>query len=109
MITQPYRAPHVAAAIGVSLDTLYRTRKTRHTRDALPRPISETGPLKWERSGFDAWLTRFHPARPPRPSNDASALPEPASIEESRARLARAYAPQKPSPALDSPRQRARG
>lgn len=109
MMPKPYSSIDVAEAIGISLDTLYRTRQIRHDRDALPRPISETGRLKWERSGFDAWLTRYHPARPPRPANDATTPPAPASIEESRARLALAYAPQKPVSPLDSSRKQARG
>ncbi len=108
-MTRPYSAIDIAEAIGISLDTLYRTRQLRHDRDRLPRPINETGRLKWERTGFDAWLTRHHPARPPRPANDASIMPEPASIEESRARLARAYAPQNPVAALDTGRKTARG
>ncbi|MEY9178719.1 hypothetical protein ABIG06_000426 [Bradyrhizobium sp. USDA 326] len=44
----PYSSTEVAAAIGVSLDTFYRTRRQRHERDGLPSPISERGPLKWE-------------------------------------------------------------
>jgi len=52
----PYSSTEVATAIGVSLDTFYRTRQIRHERDGLPAPISERGPLKWERTGFDAWL-----------------------------------------------------
>jgi hypothetical protein len=59
----PYSSTEVAMAIGVSLDTFYRTRQIRHERDGLPAPISERGPLKWERTGFDAWLTRHHPMR----------------------------------------------
>lgn len=106
---KPYSAIDVAEAIGISLDTLYRTRQIRHTRDGLPRPISETGPLKFERSGFDAWIKRHHPWHPKTPTNDLAATPDPASIEESRARLARAYAPQKPVPALDTQRRHARG
>jgi hypothetical protein len=105
---RPYTATDVCQAIGISLDTLYRTRQRRHQRDGLPKPINETGPLKWERTGFDAWLTRHHPWRP-QPANDTAALPEPASIAESRARLARAYAPQKPVSPLDSRRRSARG
>lgn len=88
---RPYLARDVAEAIGISLDTLYRTRQIRHDRDHLPRPICETGPLKWERSGFDAWLTRHHPARPPRPANDVFDPPAPATDAEHRARLALAY------------------
>jgi hypothetical protein len=108
MIARPYTAADICEAIGISLDTLYRTRETRHTRDGLPRPISEH-PLRWERSGFDAWHTRHHPLRPARPANDVAAAPEPASIEESRARLAAAYAPQRSPQPLDTRRQRARG
>ncbi len=90
-MTKPYSARDVAEAIGISLDTLYRTRQIRHDRDALPRPICARGPLKWERSGFDAWLTRNHPSRPPRPANDVHSLPAPATDDEHRARLAAAY------------------
>ena len=50
----PYSSTEVAMAIGVSLDTFYRTRRIRHERDSLPAPISERGPLKWER-----WLRRL--------------------------------------------------
>lgn len=105
---RPYIAAEICEALGISLDTLYRTRQLRHTRDGLPPPIQEH-PLKWERTGFDAWLTRHHPLRPARPANDVAAVPAPASIEESRARLAAAYAPQRPHPPLDTGRQRARG
>ena len=109
MMLRPYSAIEVAEAIGISLDTLYRTRQARHDRDQLPRPISETGRLKWERTGFDAWLTRYHPARPPRPANDVQNLPVPASDEEHRARLALAYAPQRGVLPLDTRRRSARG
>lgn len=105
---RPYTAADVCEALGITMDTLYRTREIRHTRDGLPRPIS-VHPLKWERTGFDAWNTRYHPLRPQRPANDVSAEPAPASIEESRARLAAAYAPQRPAEPLDTGRQRARG
>lgn len=104
-----YTGREVAEAIGISLDTLYRTRQLRHDRDRLPLPISERGPLKFERTGFDAWLTRHHPARPPRPANDVYCPPAPATDDEHRARLAAAYAPQRPVPALDSAGKRARG
>jgi hypothetical protein len=91
MFKRPYSARDICEALDISLDTLYRTRQLRHGRDGLPRPISERGPLKWERTGFDAWLTRHHPQHPPRPANDVAAVPDPASIEESQARLALAY------------------
>lgn len=87
----PYSSTEVATAIGVSLDTFYRTRRLRHERDGLPSPISERGPLKWERTGFDAWLTRHHPMRPKTIANDAFAPPPAASDQEHRDRLRRAY------------------
>jgi predicted DNA-binding transcriptional regulator AlpA len=104
---RPYTAPEICEALGITLDTLYRTRERRHDRDGLPRPFQEH-PLKWERSGFDAWLTRHHPLRPPRPANDVAVVPDDGSITE-RARPAVAYAPQRPVPPLDTGRQRARG
>ena len=90
-IVPPYSSIEVAMAIGVSLDTFYRTRQIRHDRDALPAPISERGPLKWERTGFDAWLTRHHPMRPNTIANDTFAPPPAASDEEHRERLRTAY------------------
>jgi len=90
-IVPPYSSTEVAIAIGVSLDTFYRTRQIRHERDGLPAPISERGPLKWERTGFDAWLTRHHPMRPKTIANDTFAPPPAASDEEHRERLRTAY------------------
>lgn len=87
----PYSSTEVARAIGVSLDTFYRTRQIRHERDGLPAPLSERGPLKWERTGFDAWLTRYHPMRPKIIANDAFVPPPAASDEEHRKRLRTAY------------------
>ena len=87
----PYSSTEVATAIGVSLDTPYRTRQILHERDGLPAPISERGPLKWERTGFDAWLTRHHPMRPKTVVNHTFAPPAAASDEEHRERLRAAY------------------
>lgn len=86
---RPYTSRDIAIALGISLDTFYRTR---HDREAagMPRPISER-PLKWERTGFDAWLTRFHPLRPPAPANDQALAPEPATLEEHRLLFALEY------------------
>jgi hypothetical protein len=81
-----YTAHDVCDALGISLDTLYRTRARWHERDGLPRPISER-PLRWERTGFDAWLTRFHPARPKPAANDMTPPPVPGSIDEHQADL----------------------
>jgi hypothetical protein len=94
MFLRPYTASDVCAAIGISKDTLYRTRQARHDRDGLPRPISERGPLKWERTGFDAWLKRHHPMHPPRPANDIVQAPDPDTIEEHRRRFHEAYGPE---------------
>lgn len=90
-ILPPYSSTEVAGAIGVSLNTFYRTRQIRHERDGLPAPISERGPLKWERTGFDAWLTRHHPMRPKTIANDTFAPPPAANDEEHRERLRAAY------------------
>ncbi|MDN3278820.1 hypothetical protein QWJ07_31475 [Frankia sp. RB7] len=103
-MTRPYNAREICEAIGITLDTLYRTRETRHTRDALPRPITEH-PLRWERTGFDAWLTRYHPARPPTPANDPVRPPDAVTIAEHQALFHAAYA----TPPLDTGRQRNRG
>ena len=87
----PYSSTEVAIAIGVSLDTFYRTRQIRHERDGLPAPISERGPLKWESIGFDAWLTRHHPMRPKTIASDIFAPPPATTDEEHRERLRTAY------------------
>lgn len=79
---KPYTARDVAEAIGVSLDTLYRTREVRHTRDKLPRPICDRGRMMWERAGFDAWLQRFHPHHPPAPANDIAPPVSPRSDDQ---------------------------
>lgn len=90
-VVPPYSSTEVATAVGVSLDTFYRTRQIRHERDGLPAPISNRGPLRWERTGFDAWLTRHHPMRPKTVANDTFAPPPAASDEEHRERLRAAY------------------
>jgi hypothetical protein len=90
-IVRPYSSAEAAIAIGISLDTFYRTRQIRHERDGLPAPISERGQLKWERSGFDAWLTRNHPMRPKTIASDRFAPPPAATDEEHRERLRTAY------------------
>jgi hypothetical protein len=90
-IVPPYSAVEIATAIGVSVDTFYRTRRIRHERDGLPAPISERGQLKWERTGFDAWLTRHHPMRPKAPASDMFVPPPATTDEEHRERLRMAY------------------
>ena len=90
-LMRPYSSTEVAMAIGVSLDTFYRTRQSRHELDGLPAPISERGPHKWERTGFDAWLTRHHPMRPKAIASDIFAPPPATTDEEHRERLRTAY------------------
>jgi hypothetical protein len=90
-VVPPYSSAEVAMAIGVSLDTFYRTRQIRHERDGLPTPISDRGQLKWERTGFDAWLTRHHPMRLKTIASEIFAPPPAASDEEHRERLRMAY------------------
>ncbi|WP_271669457.1 hypothetical protein [Bradyrhizobium sp. CCBAU 51627] len=87
----PYSSIEVAKAMGISLNTFYRTRQIRHERDGLPAPISARGPLKWERTGFDAWLTRHHPMRPKTIANDTFVPPPAATDAEHRERLRTAY------------------
>lgn len=90
-VASPYSSADVAKAIGVSLDTFYRTRQLRHDRDGLPAPISERGQLKWERTGFDAWLTRHHPMRPKTLASHVFAPPPATTDDEHRERLRMAY------------------
>jgi predicted DNA-binding transcriptional regulator AlpA len=90
-MARPYTARDVAGMLGITVDTFYRSREQRHDLDKLPRPLSERGRLKWDRSTIDAWLTRNHPWRPQAPANDIASLPDPASDEECRQRLAAAY------------------
>lgn len=90
-IMPPYSSAEVAMAIGVSLDTFYRTRQIRHERDGLPAPISERGQLKWERTGFNAWLTRHHPMRQKSIASDIFSPPPAETDEEHRERLRTAY------------------
>jgi predicted DNA-binding transcriptional regulator AlpA len=98
-IRRPYTASDVCEALGISLDTLYRTRARWHARERLPQPISER-PLRWERTGFDAWLTRHHPARPnTAAANDAAPLPVPGTIEEHQADLHAYYQARRGQPA----------
>lgn len=89
----PYTAAEVAALIGLSVDRFRKTRSRLHARDGLPQPISSSGHPRWERAGIDAWLTRNHPHRPPRPANDLAAPLVPASTPEWGDFLRKHYAP----------------
>lgn len=75
---------------GVSLDTFYRTREERHTRDGLPRPY-QIRPMRFDRDSIDAWRTRYNPMRPQPPANDTCAPLVPLTDEEHRGRLLKAY------------------
>lgn len=108
MITAPMKPPEISARIGVTVDTFYKNRQRYIKCNGMPDSIAG-GKSGYDRASMEAWLTRYHPARPPRPVNDVFAVPDPATDEEHRARLALAYAPQKPIPALDTRRRAARG
>ena len=106
---KPYSARDVVDMLGISLDTFYRTRARRHDEDGLPRPISERGPLKFERTGFDAWMKRHHPLMPRyAPANDPHSIPA-MSDQDHRDRLAVAYSRPSQVATLDIGRRRARG
>jgi predicted DNA-binding transcriptional regulator AlpA len=90
-MNESYSSSQVASILGISLDTFYRTREWRHEHERLPRPISERGKLRFERTGTDAWFKRHHPLHPSAPANDLIALPDPVTDDEHRARLASAY------------------
>lgn len=74
MMPRTYTAREVADLIGVRLATFYRRRRQWEMVDRMPKPICSGGCHRYDRASMDAWLTRFHPHRPPAPAND----PEPA-------------------------------
>lgn len=86
-----YSAAEIADDLGISADTLYRTRAVRETRDGLPKPYS-TRPLLWDGPTYRAWRGRHHPMALRAPAaNDSAPIAVPASIDEQRAFLHRAY------------------
>lgn len=87
MIAKPYTTPEVAAKIGITIDTFYRNRRRLEMVDGMPKPLRSKGAHGYERSGFDAWLTRYHPLRAQRPANDAEAPLVPVTVEEHRQEL----------------------
>lgn len=91
LIPDTMSLPQVAAALGESVETFRRNRARYHAQDALPQPCKTVGHLKWDRASFEAWRTRHHPARPKAIHNDESPPLIPASAEEWRDELARAY------------------
>lgn len=109
MIVGPMHCAEIAQRLGVSLDTFYKNRSRYSEQDGMPYPISRVGRPAYERSGIEAWLTRNDPRRPPAAANDAVPIPDAFSDDEHRARLAAAYAPQRPAYGLDSRRRSARG
>lgn len=94
-MSRTYTSRDIADALGISLDTFYRSRARLESDEGMPKPICSGGRHRYERAGFDYWLTRHHPARPPRAANDVSIVPDPATDDEHRARLALAYAPRR--------------
>lgn len=92
-----YTAREIAEKLGISVDTLYRTRGRLHAEDNLPAPITRHRPFKWCRAAFDAWYdprTR-HLLATLAPANDATPHPpvEHQPDELQRTYLHRAYAP----------------
>ncbi|EKS26715.1 hypothetical protein [Afipia felis] len=86
-----YRSRDIADRLGISLDTFYRRRERLERDDGMPRPLCSGGRHAYEKTGMDAWLTRFHPYRPPPAANDVCAPLVPMTDEEHRGRLLRAY------------------
>lgn len=86
-----YRSRDVADRLGISLDTFYRRRARLEQNDGMPRPICSGGRHVYERTGMDAWLTRFHPYRPALPANDVCAPLVPLTDEEKLQRLHEYY------------------
>jgi predicted DNA-binding transcriptional regulator AlpA len=80
MITQPMKPREIAARLGITIETFYRTRHKLHQIDKMPRPITHLG-RAYDRAGMEAWLTRNDPRRPPAmaAANDAIAPPMPNS------------------------------
>lgn len=91
MMPNTYTAREVADRIGIRLTTFYRNRRHYELVDKMPRPVCSGGRHRYERTSMDAWLTRFHPLRPPAPANDPVAPPAAASVEEHRQRFALEY------------------
>lgn len=91
MASRTYTARDVATALDMTLATFYRRRRKLELVDRMPKPLCSGGRHRYDRASFDAWLTRFHPNRPPAPANDPEAPLVPASDEDWRARLAAAY------------------
>jgi hypothetical protein len=93
---RPYSASEVCEAIGISLDTLYRTRQMRHDRDAAAAADFRDRPPEMGTHR----LRRLADASPPRaaaaPGERRRCPAPPATDDEHRARLAAAYAPQRP-------------
>jgi hypothetical protein len=84
---RPYTASDICEALGISLDTLYRTRELRHSRDGLPRPMNKRGPLNGSAPALTHGSPRTircgHSGRRP----TTIAPPVACQIEEHRARL----------------------
>lgn len=91
MTPRTYTAREVAGLIGITTETFYRRRLRFELIDGLPKPICSGGRHRYDRASIDAWLTRFHPQRPPPPANDPEPALAPLTDEDCRARLARAY------------------
>ena len=87
----PYSAAECARMLGCSAAGFRRAYRRLVTHDSMPRSLV-SGRYVFERSGFDHWLTRHHPARAAvaRAANDA-APPLSPDDEEARARVLEYY------------------
>lgn len=81
-------AAELAERLGITVDTLYRTRGRLHAEDGLPPSLSRHRPFRWNRQKVEAWLNRDRDIPPV--ANDLAPI-APASDAEHRALLARAY------------------
>lgn len=107
VIQKPMTCREIAGRLGIAMDTFYKRRGRLHQVDGMPRPLSEKGKAAYDRASMEAWFSRHHPLRPQAPANDPLPAPEATNDDEHRRRLARAYAPVKPVPALDRVLRRA--
>lgn len=86
-----YTAKEVARKLRLSPTHFYAQREQLHTLDQMPRPVTSSRHMRFEKSGIDCWLLRHHPYAPKQPpANDL--LPRPLELEDERAELAREYA-----------------
>lgn len=93
-MTAPYyTAREVAEKLGISVETLYRTRGRLHAEDGLPPTITRHRPFKWNRAAFDAWYDPRTRAASLAAANDSTPPVPLQSDQQHREHLAQVYAP----------------